>query len=34
MNRVDDPHETPRTGLAEYKNPFAARDVSLSEACT
>lgn len=33
-NRVDDPHGTPRAGLAEYKNPFAARDVSLSEACT
>ena len=23
-NRVDDPHETPRAGLAEYKNLFAA----------
>ena len=29
-NRVEDLHGTPRAGLAEYKNPFAARDVSLS----
>ena len=28
-NRVDDPSETPTTGLAEYKNPFATRDMTL-----
>ena len=33
-SRVDDPSETPTSGLAEYKNPFVARDMTLSEACT
>ena len=33
-NRVYDPSETPTAGLAEYKNPFASRDITLSEACT
>lgn len=32
-NRVYDPKATPSDGLAEFKNPFSARNMKLSEAC-
>ena len=32
-DRVTDPSATPPLGLAEYKNPYSARKMSLSEAC-
>ena len=32
-DRVTDPSATPPLGLAEYKNPYSARNMSLSEAC-
>lgn len=32
-DRVYDPTATPSYGLAEYKNPYSARDLSLSQAC-
>ena len=33
MYRVLDPLANPPCGLAEYKNPFSAKDLTLSEAC-
>ena len=32
-NIVEDPSEKPTAGLAEYKKPFSARDLTISEAC-
>ena len=32
-NRVHDPKATPKSDLAEYKKPFSARQMTLSEAC-
>ena len=32
-NIVEDPSEQPTAGLAEYKKPFSARDLTISEAC-
>ena len=32
-DRVLDPLANPPCGLAEYKNPFSAKDLTLSEAC-
>lgn len=29
----DDPTATPPWGLAEYKNPYSAKDLTISEAC-
>ena len=32
-NIVEDPSEQPTAGLAEYKPPFPARNLTISEAC-
>ena len=32
-NRVHDPTADPNQGLAEYKNPFSVRHMTISEAC-
>ena len=32
-NRVYDPQATPNNGLAEYKNPFSVRKMTIAEAC-
>ena len=32
-NRVSDPDSAMATGLAEYKNPYAAKEFTISEAC-
>ena len=32
-DRVQDPDTLQPLGIAEYKNPFSARDLTLSEAC-
>lgn len=32
-NKVHDPSASPSLGIAEYKNPYSARDLSLAEAC-
>ena len=33
-DRVNDPSSAQSQGVAEYKNPFSARDLTLAEACT
>lgn len=32
-DKVYDPNTTPSLGVAEYKNPYSARDLTLQEAC-
>lgn len=32
-DKVHDPTSTPTWGLAEYKNPYSAKDLTISEAC-